>query len=83
MMDDYEFEDRAAIAVLAALLGSDFLQQAQRNYPPQKQMNPAQWAAQAYVHANALMHHRKNLPTRPKQEAVAPETLAPGRVPGV
>ncbi len=39
MMDDYEFEDRAAIAVLAALLGSDFLQQA-RISPPGQNRRP-------------------------------------------
>ncbi len=70
-MDDYEFEDQAAIQILCALLTSETYQRlanSQGERTGQGQWNPAKWAEQAYQYANALVQHRKKLaPQRPKQ----------------
>ncbi len=65
MMNDPDFEDQAAIHVVAAILSSK--DGGKGFFHANQTANPADYAELAYRYANALVQHRKKLANqRPK-----------------
>jgi hypothetical protein len=59
MMNDADFEDQAAIAIVAALVTRDNF----HGIPPVTQnTGPAEYADKAYLYARALVERRKKRP---------------------